>query len=470
MTKRSWNLISGTVLVTSFISFIIGLLNIPNIKTGYEAVAFMPIIYMFIFLLSINFITKTDYKITATVFFAFQWIRFCLMPAIIAIAGENCENNGISVSVSHLRLATVLISLEFIVSSIFLWFMARKKIKIREKTRLHLSGSTFAYFLFGILAVFIFLYNLRRGVRLVNFLVIPAGSEERLGDIVDTSTVIARQIFLLATMIAFLVVTNYCVKRYNLTQKQKYFYISIIVALLNVCIIIGERRSAQIYTAFCCCYVLILAYPYKKKKILFWVCGTAGIVIIFMSIYKVFNAFAYASYEEAMNNAEFTIGGFSQTLQSYFLGPQNVALAIRFAKSSHLNLFNLIFDFCRSTVPISFLFKNSGVTTSVMFNNYLYHGAQDSGHLLSSVGYGYIYGGILFCWCTMVLNIACALFCEKMLKTRKNYEEIYLWAYVMMRFVFSLIINTPALISASSIMLFTAYIVILAARFLRINR
>jgi hypothetical protein len=174
-----------------------------------------------------------------------------------------------------------------------------------------------------------------------------------------------------------------------------------------------------------------------------------------MSIYKFSYAFQYGSYAEAIRNSSFTASDISRILQGYFSGPQNVGVAIEFQSQSCLKLTNTIFDILRSIVPISFLMKGHGMVTSELFNNFIYNGLYSSGHVLSSAGYGYIYGGYILSSFFMLINIFIAMFCEKRMKVAIKTEWIYVWSYIMLRFALNLNVNLPSLVSASTIMLFT---------------
>jgi len=127
----------------------------------------------------------------------------------------------------------------------------------------------------------------------------------------------------------------------------------------------------------------------------------------------------------------------------------------------------VIFDILRSTVPISFLVKGSGSVTSVLMNQYIYRGAQASGHVLAATGYGYIFGGsFLFFW-PALLNILCVFVAEKWVKKCRSYEGIRIWLYVLLRFGLNCTANTPALLSAATIHLFTAGLVTIGASILK---
>ena len=146
--------------------------------------------------------------------------------------------------------------------------------------------------------------------------------------------------------------------------------------------------------------------------------------------------------------------------------PTNNSIPI---KKNNINMMNLLFDFLRSIVPISFFVKGMGTLTSQMFNSYIYSGSQETGHIISSVAYGYIYFGILFSSLFSVFNIAVSYYMEIKMNMSNSYEMMYLWGYVLMRFAFGMFMNTPALLSTTTIMLVTFGLIFKVASILKIN-
>lgn len=448
------------------ISLIIIVACFDQIEEGYQLVAVMPVLYGVMFMLFYNWIFRTDYTITVTLYFGFQFLRLVVMPAAIALAGEKVSSY-LGVHSDTVRLATGLMLIEFFAVSLYVIIRAQKKIYKLRTERPTLAGNAIAYILFAMLAVAAYLYFKSRGINLVNFIALAAGEGERQGDSTDTLTSLATAIVTLAISFIFLLIVDHNQRRYSLQKRNQYSNRAIFAAMLVVCIIVGERRSAQIYSAITTCYILMLAFPEKKKRIVLLVAGVAAAVFAFMSIYKMFAVFVHDSYAEALENAEWSVADFASLLQSYFAGPENISLAVEFGEASNLKIEQAFFDFARSTVPISFLMKSHGTVTSVLMNNYIYAGEQDAGHVLSATGYGYIFGGALLCWVPMLLNMAIAFFAEKQFRAAKSYEGIYIWLTVMLRFALNISANTPALVSAATNYLFTSGVALGAAIFVR---
>ena len=458
----------GTILacIVSFIFTLVFFYNMPN---GYRIMIAFPIIYAIGICVSTGVIVKSDYRISLTMYFFIQGLRFLIMPPFIALAGVNCGSAYINVSVASLREACLLMIYEYVVCTFFLIIWASKTISRKRNYSPVLTTNWAIYVPYIMLATIIFIFFSKHG-NLVSFISLPAGTNAREGDLTETSLVFARQIVLIAIIVLFLAVLSFCKKRYDISHKNMYVYIAIMAAIINVCVIVGERRTSQIYTAFCCTYCLILAFPEKKVLITKYVVGAATIVLILMSVYKFSYAFFYSSYMEALAASDFSLQNIAKTLQSYFNGPQNIAVAIELSKTVNFGPLNFVYDVLRSTVPFNFLMKNFGTLVSYSFNSYIYGGRAFSGHLLSSVGDGYICFGPFFCFIVMLLNIKLAMLCERNMKRTCSYEMIYIWGYLLLRFSFGYSLNLPGLLNSSSIMLITGGLLFKVARTVSVVR
>lgn len=463
--KFKVNIINTFVLLTVVCSFILTLSFYGNIKNGYELVTVFPLFYGSMFMLTFGQenMKYSNLKITVAMYFMIHWLRFVLMPIAISIAGEDNGTSFLNPQINSIVLATYLMIFDFFISTLYLYYEFKKKEDSVLDTSYSLKGNKLFYVLFIVFAGLIYLY-VGRTVDLLNFFVVSLEGGKRVEEITSTPIVIARQIILIAFILIFLFTVNYSEKKYKKTGNQIYFYLAVLAALVNVGIIIGERRSAQVYSAFCTIWILVKAFPHYTKKIILYIGGTAASILLFMSIYKFSNAVAYGSYASAIRNSSFNFEWLSEILQSYFAGPEDLAVITEFARTKQVTFFNLIFDFLRSTVPISFLVKNFGTVTSEYFNYYIYGGLQKTGHVISSVGYGYIYFGFFFTSMFSIFNLASSIFFERKLRLTNSYEMMYLWAYILMRFALNLTANSPTLVTQATIMIMTGGVLFSTAR------
>lgn len=462
------NFILIGILISCFFSLFLTILKYENLANGYSLVVFFPLIFGLTVLGFSRYLLNSDYLVTTFMYLIIQGIRFILLPVGLAFSGSMGQTSYIHVSPESLKLACILMILEFIISTFFLVIIGSKKIRLKRTGKPNLTGNFVVYIPFLILSGLIYiLFGMKQ--KLLSFLVIQTNTDGRLGDITGTSTVFIRQILIVALTTFFILVLIHNARKYKNSLRERYINFAILAAVLMVCIIVGERRTTQIYTAFCCIYCLIQMFPEKRKKIVKIIGGAVGIVLIFMSIYKFSYAFMYSSYLEALSNSRFSIGGVTRMLQSYFSGPQNVAVALEFSNHGNYGLFNFIYDMLRSTVPFNFLVKDNGLLLSNSFNSYIYSGQFLSGHLLSSSGYGYICFGYFF-FLVMIFNLSLSLYCERKMKQSYAIEFIYLWGYLLMRFAYGINLSTSSLMNSSSIMLITGGLLFLVARTITIKK
>lgn len=444
-----------------------------NISSGYENIILFPIVYLLVYIVVYRIILKSKYKFTAYGVIIMQWIRFVLMPPILAIAGSNAGFVYLNPDSSTLNLATLLMIYELLFSSVFIliWISILSKfIKIKkiDYSNVKLVGNKLIYVLFVVLGVLVYLLVGRKN-ELINFLIIPVSDNniDRAGDVTGSLMVLAQQIILISAFVLFLLVINYCLKKYNVLKSNKYIYISILISLFCVVLIIGERRSAQLYISIVAIWILTNIYPKFKYKIITIIGMTGFMVILLMSIYKFFGAFLVGSYGEALGNANIDIAWISRTLQSYFFGPENIAVVLEFFQQSNLNLSNFFKDIVRSIFLVNVVVPDTYLTTSQQFNSHIYNGSQLSGHIISSVSFGMIFFGILLSPIVSIINIIFATIIENILYSVKSLEMMFLWSYILVRFIRNLYVNTPSLLNFSTIFLGTCGLLFIIAIVMR---
>lgn len=467
-------LLQGFCLLCAAIALLIIVYNYRALGDGYGLIILFPVAYAIAFVATIRSFIACRYMITCLIFTVIEAIRFILMPAAIALAGANCGSPSFLVTPQYIQYACIAMLIELVVCYVVLAIVARR---CKRDTRFQgravwLAGSKMLYALFIILGLSIFLYYHYNGYDLVQFLVIRAGTGERIGDLSDSFLTLARQIVLLSCIFAFLCVVSFCKRKYAENRTKSFFYLLALASgLFNVCLIVGERRTAQVYTAFCVCYILYLVFRERRKTTFRIIIGAAVIIVALMSVYKVSYAFLYGSYAEALASTSFSMEDAAIMLQSYFAGPHNNAAFMMYVDTVQSpGLGGVLFDFCRSVFPVSFLFKGFGDTTSVFYNNFVYSGAQDSGHILFTTGYSYAFGGLAFSFWCMLLNIVIALFCEHQMKKTHSIEMAYIWAYMLFRFTVNMTMNTPALLSSALIMFVSAGLLVIVAKLMAVNR
>lgn len=329
-------------------------------------------------------------------------------------------------------------------------------------------GNRLVYLAFIILGVAVAtLYG--RDTPLFHLFVLPADGG-RVGDIVETDLVIARQIVIIALFLLFMWSVATYAPRWRASGSAEFLLVPGALALLNVSVIVGERRSAQVLTGVSATVILVSAFPAYKKRIVAAIATTAGAILALMTLYKSFAVFEAGSYTAAADSAGITFQWWAQTLQGYFAGPQVLAATLEMHGAMIQSGASATYDLARSAVPLSFFYKNEGQLSSVIFNRQVYGGAQDTGHVLSATAWGHLHFGSIGYLVAPLSNIAIAYGLERLIYRARSLETLYLWTFIFMRYALNIAANPPSLVSGATIMMATAGTLFAVAIAFRLNR
>lgn len=427
-------------LATALVAFIFCVGN-SKIVNGFEYIAFLPMIFFafgLFFYLQIVVISKhrTIGLITAHIFVGLQWLRLVLLPLLGSLSGY-FESYGFFVTQKSAYIAIFLICFEAISTFVFFTFILNQ-VKFRSKSdniELKLLGNKYIYMLFILLSLLLYVTS---GAKEYNFILIDL-SEERLSASTDGSVISA---IIDYGLTFFIIIFLYCCfKKYRSSRKKRYAYYALLCAVVRICLISSEGRMSQIYLLGTFLLLLPILFPEYKKRIRTVVLIIAFAVIGFMTVYKVFAAFLYDSYIDAIKSSSFGLYDMSTQIDIYFYGVKTIARNVGYASQSTLSLGHVLFDFFRNTFGIHYLFKDIDYSTLEYYNLFLYSGLSTSGHLLSSVAYGFQYFGILLSPMCTCINIWIAFLVERKLYQIKYIEIYYISSIIFVRLSLSIFSN-----------------------------
>lgn len=452
------------ILISSVASAYLCIVNLYF--TPYNGLFIIPIIYLLLhpILYRLKSISCNNI-ISVYVVIILLWMRMVILPMYGAISGQYYSTD--TTDVGSIDTAILLIVYEAIAIYITLILSVNRQKRITP-TQISLEGNTNIYNVLILISIIVFV-TIGRHLDLFEFGVKSIAEDmDRVGDVVDTKTIIIRRIVSSGYLFLFMILIEKFKQQYDKKQSSKYINLSILCAILMTCIIIGERRSAQLYIAFASCWTLIRLFPKQQNKIITYIGTTAIIVLSLMTIYKQFNAFLYDSYIEAIENTSLNEGLSSSYMDAYFYGVNTIASNVSYANVAIHDISNLLYDILRSTFGISFLVKGSMPMTSEAYNMFIYAGEQSTGLLLSSVGYGYIYLGGLLAPFFSCINILIMVWMEIKMRTCRSIEMCYIWSYIFMRFAFGILGSIPPLIGVATQNLFiSGGIYLIASKFFR---
>lgn len=454
-------------MITAFLSLFSCVFLQGKVEDGYEYLWILPLVFMLVYRgLFMPLIKMNKFKITVYCFIFLAWIRCVVVPCLSSLADVYNGVSYISVSTDAVLMAILLVAYELIIASIFLYLFAgtTKQSPLGLDRELKLFGNPVIYALFILIGIALYIF-VGRDMNVIQLFVITVEDGERYGDVVSTNVVLLRTIIKNSIVFFFIWVVSYCKRKYEAVKSNFYVYAAIAMGIFNVGLIVGERRSMQLYTAFVVIYILITAFTKHRRQILSLVgCAALGILAL-MSVYKHFNVFSRGSYLDSVQESSMSLSWLAKTTQSYFYGTQNVAITTMLGDDAYLNFLNIMYDFGRSVFGLSFLLKAEMPLTTEVFNTYIYETDTATGHLLSSIGYGYIYFGALLAPIIVCLNLFVSIKLEKFFYRCSSYEMKYISGLLLIRFAASIFAITPPLISFATNTLFTAGLLYFTARF-----
>lgn len=443
MKKISRNLI----VLSSVVACLICVLNSNKIANEFTLVILYPLLYgVFFLILSPFYYNRTrGGRITVSVFLFLQWLRLVLLPALGALSGYFI----ISVSAmdpDSALLSAVLVAYEtvvtFLTAYLILRYSRRSESEITAPTEL--AGNYQIYLLYILFALAVFI---KQGANQYSLFMLDPGAERRVsvmdsGDGYAVGAIIDYGLTLLVVLLLY-----FCVRKYTHTGHKRYMHYALLVALGRICIISSssEGRLAILYPAGTFLILLPKLYPQYRKTIVRSIVIAATVVIGLLTVYKVFLAFYYGSYLDALKSgtANFDTYDTAGQLDSYFYGVRTIAKNLYVNKRIGIGLKTLIIDFGRNTFGLHYLFGDVAETTLGKYNMFLYGGASSSGHLYSALAYGSAYlSGFLAPIMTMG-NLLFAAWIEQRLMRIRHMDSFYIVCLVYIRMVYNIFACFP---------------------------
>lgn len=447
------------LLITSLISFIIILIN------GEIILSLMPLFFVFSWLIT-RFIKNGNLFFTKCIFIIFGLIRLVLIPLAIAISGDKKIDN-LPLGFMYFNQGVLLIIFEYLVGAIILVVLSKIfKDTIKPRKEFKLAGSRFFYYIFIVFVIIAFV-SIPSVRETVSFLIIKTDASGRGEEATAGINVLLRLFLQLALMLLFIISSYHSYQKYKVNPSFIYLILPLIFGIINVGLIVGERRSIQIYTLVGVLVIISLLFKYHSKKVNIVILSVGAFILISMTLYKELYVFNFSSYTDALNSSNVNNVKFIDSLQSYFYGPHNVAASIAYLNYYDGSLRQLIFDYTRSIFGINMLVDKSQLLTSQLFNQIIYGNKQLTGHLISSAGYGYIYFGPLLFPIVLFTNLLMASTLEYLIRKSNCLDLIFIGTYLFMRVSFTMFGHTIPILTTGTLILIVFSAIILISIFVK---
>jgi len=438
------------VLLSSLVSFVITVIYGGNIAGEFCLVMLYPLLYGFFFLLLWPIVSRkaSNGRITVSVFLILQWLRLVLLPGLGAISGYFTISGGL-INESSAQTACLLVIYESIVTFLVAFLILRRKgrttqLQPEQKKWDGLSGNRWIYILFVLVAAMLFALD---GADRYTFFALDVGEEGRVSVSQENSEIATGAIIDYGLSILVILLAYFCFEKYKKTGRKRYMYTSLLVALARICIIDAgsDGRLAVLYSIGAFLLLLPNLYKAHKKIIIRSIVLTGVAVLALMTVYKVFQAFFYDSYFEAIQNNVETFDTYdtAQQIDIYFYGVRTIARNLYVSKRVNLDFTTLLTDYLQNTFGVHYLFGDSLNTTIAKYNLYIYNGEYASGHLYSSLAHGASYLTVVLAPLMTVVNMLICASLEKWLQRLRHIDSYYIISVVYIRFVYNIFACFP---------------------------
>lgn len=428
----------------------------------YELLPLLPLSFSVFCTLLLAPLFLRDRSWTILIVYVCCFLRYVVLPVILcsdpcySISLYQPTSQGVGSAILFMVYELLFICIGFAIYGL----VVHKRIDSKAVSAMQEpAGVVFALFVFAALVIFVVFPESRQGL---SFISIDAGTGARMGGVKSTFGNVTRQLVLIGMLMAFVLFSTWCSRKASETGSERYYWMALIAALLCVCVVVDEKRSVQVYSAFAVIVLLTKLFPGKARRTVGLVAGLAFALVALLTIYKNFYVFNYASYADALANSN-GFAGVGKTAELYLLGPVSVAAGLNETLADAQSLGSLLYDFARSFIGLSFFVKGSDFTAAgAMFNQFVSGGTSASGVLLPisveggtctflALGPALTLGFLLF-----------ALYLERKMRNATSPVVIFYIAYVYIRMATCLV---SAAVS-SVILSFSSVIVIVGALWL----
>lgn len=458
-------IIHKVCLLLGIVSFFLTI-SAGQVEQGYELYWTLPLTFIFFSLFIRNSLARGEGYITKICLMFFSLIRYVLSPMLSSISGFYNSVDYLTTNPIYINRAILMMDFELIAASVFVYLYTHSTRRSRDKYArdnselCKISGSHLVYTMF-IFFAFLLYIAVGRNTGIIQIGVITS----EYTDIVDNSfLVLVRQIIKIALFLLFLLVLEKCKEKYERKHARLYFFLPLIFGIMNILVIVGQRRSEQLAMSVIVFIIMIHEYPSYKKTLFISIAIAFISMMLYLTLYKRF--FNYGIMISAGD--AFNMKSIIQSLQLYVGGTQNLAETIAMRENGIKG--NLFYDVCRSVFGLSFLLKGKTPMTIELFNSFIYGIQKSNGHVLSSTGYSYLYFSELFCFVCICVNLYFSFRSENRVMHAKDYENMYIFGYLLVRFSTNLFAFTIPLINFSTLTLGTAGLLYVFAKHFRLKR
>ncbi|WP_394172277.1 hypothetical protein [Thalassotalea litorea] len=417
-------------LIFSLVMVIIIILLLPHANDkGYYLL--LPLAF------SIHLLICEKFKYYSKQFIAFKvlniilWTRYFVLPIVIVFSND-INSYLIKVPTNNsLSLALIILLAELFTLTFIVQCFGPKIIKPASIYPIStVDKKWFLHIVLGISVIFLLVFPDLIGR--YNFFIV----EEALEKTTQIHGLVAI-VGDLAFFILPILVLSWCYRRYLEGGDGKYYWMSLLVIIPFILFFKGSSRLSIIIPSLCWLSVLLKLYPDYKKATFKIISVVIITVFVSITLYKQFGA--VSSEIGSVNSIE--LSRISSSLNAYFSGPYNIALA---SELNGVSVDTLLVDLIKNFALIGRTVDGLATTTDI-FNEYLYAHNLYADQIVSVSGQGYIFfnvtGVIVF---SAIFIFSVMFFCNALQKERRI-EFIYILSFCSIYCAMYMMLNSGSI-------------------------
>ena len=401
--------------------FAITLVCIFKGSSRYFLLFTYPLLYLVFYFVIYRYILFAKNSIFKLFLGIMLFLRYVIMPFLNVLVGYSSWCKNIPTSSNYL-LAQIMMIVEMIIIIVVFKFNYKKRQKNNEKIKID-NRFDFVILLFSIISIVLF-FCFKSKYNILLHIVIPKTEFSAF----ESNNIKQILILLFNTAKAFLFLL--VLKKVYLKPKKTIFDVLLVLffCVLNVFIYTGTNRIQLIISFISSIYLILLVFPKLKKFLII------SSLISFAIILPAISSFRQAE----LVSSESTLYDYSQLLNAYLGGVDNVAISVETADvfPQYRSITNFFYDMFRGVLGFNVILKNNH--TNVMESdlyNFVYFGHGDNAsQIVPIVGQGYFYFDIVGFWIIELFFLILGLKLEKLFNTTTNFYLKYTLLVILLRF------------------------------------
>ena len=390
------------------------------------------------------------------------FIRYIITPFYMWFNGYSI-GRGATPSAGNYQMAILLMILEIIVIFITIeifanrFYKENKKMVPKSKIKVNKNFIGLVFLLITLLVILIYPNLLER----YSFILTATEYKGNMELNLPFGSLFPLMVSF-SSMLLTITILNKFYKQYELKANSIWIYLSICIVFLMASFIVGTSRFSMLIPMVTGMYLITKLYPTHNKRI-YSIFGV--LILIAVSISTLVKQFGI-NLGEVDNDFSNVASSVSSSLQVYFSGVHNVAIAVK-AREIFVNDidFGLIVGDLLSSVMIISNYFTSEFGGVNMFNYAFYNNTISTDQILPMIGQGYLYFGFFFSPIFVIMFTYFMMYFDKKSREGSTVFKVYIYAYISVRFGMFFMSNATILTSV-----FTNYYLLFLLIFLLNNK